>query len=217
MKLLPVPPVRRFLVPFVLLSSSTALAQEPLRRPPPTSFEYFQYGMAVTTEQVASPGDVCPSGTDTPCILGGGFGPTIRIGRRNRGAWYAGGAYEFSRQDPSNLIRLAILQQLRAEARYYEEAGQRVTPYGMASLGLVGYGNEWGIDTGGIVASLGLGGEFHLSGTAVIGAAVHYRALLLRGWRDSAGQARADALLGFGLAHMVALELAWEIRDPLPR
>jgi hypothetical protein len=44
-----------------------------------------------------------------------------------------------------------------------------------------------------------------------------YRAFVLRNFVDSAGQARADQYFGFGLAHFIALELVFEVREPLPR
>jgi hypothetical protein len=184
--------------------------------PPPSSFHYLQYGIAFAAETVASGGDVCPSVT-APCILGSGFGPAIRIGYRSRGNWHVGGAYEFSRQDPASLLRLAILQQLRGEARYYLLVGRRLAPYATGALGGVLYGNEWGAETGGLGLSLGGGLEYQLSESTLVGAALIYRALVLRGWTDGAGERRADRFLGFGLAHLVALEVSWELRRPLPR
>ena len=185
--------------------------------PPPTSFDYVQYGVGLVAETVASAGDVCVESGVTPCILGSGFGPAIRIGYRTRGPWYLGGAYEFSRQYSSNLLRLPILQQVRAETRYYVDYGNRLTPYALGAFGAALYGNEWGVDTGGLVAALGGGIEFQLSEGTVIGASLAYRLLVVRGWEDATGQRRAFRYLGFGLAHLVGLELNWEIRDPLPR
>lgn len=177
----------------------------------------MQYGVGFITETVVSGGDVCPNAEVTPCILGSGFGPSVRLGYRTRGPWYFGGAYEFSRQESSNLLRLAILQQLAAETRYYFDQGNRLTPYGTAALGAVAFGNEWGVDTGGLVASLGPGIEFELSESTMIGVGLVYRLLVLRHWRDRTGQERADRHLGVGYAHMVGLALNWEIRNALPR
>lgn len=212
----------RALAPILLVlgAASPARAQDEIRerpRPPPATFDYLQYGVAIVAETVASPGDVCPAGATAPCIFGSGGGLALRVGYRSRGPWYVGGAYESSRQDPSNLMRLAILQQLRAESRYYLDEGNRFTPYGTGGVGVALYGNEWGSDTGGVTTFLGVGFEFQLSRSAVVGAAAAYRPFLLRGWTDSAGQARANRYLGFGLAHVVALELLVEVRDPLPR
>ena len=185
---------------------------------PPTSSHYLQYGVALAAEMVASAGDVCPSGpSSAPCILGSGGGLAIRVGYRSRGRWYVGGAYESSRQDPSNLLRLAILQQIRAETRFYAVRGMRLTPYLSGGLGAALYGSEWGTDTGGVTTFIGAGTEYQFSRTAVVGAALAYRPFLFRGWTDSAGQRRADRYLGFGLAHIVALEVTLEVRDPLPR
>lgn len=205
---------------FVLGMAAPAAAQDenPARvAPPPASFDYLQYGVAFTAETVPSAGDVCPSGGKAPCILGPGGGLEIHVGYRARGPWYVGGAYESSRQDASNLMRLAILQQLRAESRYYLDEGDRFTPYLTAGIGAALYGNEWGSETGGLLTFLGAGFELELSRTAVVGAAAAYKPILFRGWTDSAGQRRADRYLGFGLAHLVALSLVLEIRDPLPR
>lgn len=185
---------------------------------PPNSLEYLQYGVTLALEMVGSAADVCPTGPDAaPCILGSGGGLAIRAAFRSRGPWLIGGAYEFSRHDSSNLLRLAILQQLRAEVRYYADRNTRLTPYFAAGLGAALYGSEWGASTGGMVATLGGGLEFQISQSTVVGFAPMYRALLLRGFRDSAGQERADRFFGFGLAHLVAIELIFEVREPLPR
>jgi hypothetical protein len=196
--------------------SCPASAQES-QRPPPNNVEYFQYGVGLVVEQLASGGDVCPARATTPCILGSGGGLAIRMGYRSRGPWYLGGAYEFSRQDSSNLLRLAILQQLRGEARYYLDAGNRTTPYGNLGFGAVAYGNEWGAATIGPAASLGVGLEFQVTQSTVIGCSLSYRAFLMHAWRDSTGEDRADRYLGFGLAHMIGLEATLELRDPLAR
>jgi len=186
--------------------------------PPPINVHYLQYGVALVAETVASAGDVCPDYPGAaPCILGSGGGLAIRVGYRSRGPWYVGGAYEFSRQDSSNLLRIAILQQLRAESRFYFDKANRLTPYLASGLGAALYGDQWGTDTGGVTTFLGGGVEFQITQSTVIGAALVYRPLLLRGWFDEAGQRRADQFLGFGLAHLVALELVMELRDPLAR
>ncbi len=184
---------------------------------PSNTAHYLQYGVGLTAEAQADPGDVCPDAAHAPCILGSGGGLAMRVGYRSRGRWYAGGAYEFSRQNPSNLMRLAILQQLRAETRYYLDVPSRLSPYLAGGLGMALYGNEFGTDTGGVTSFVGVGLELQLSRTTVIGTSLAYRPLLLRGWTDSAGQRRADRFLGFGLAHLVAIEIAVEVRSPLSR
>lgn len=153
----------------------------------------------------------------TPCILRSGGGIAIRVGYRSRGPWYIGGAYELSRHDSSNLLRLAILQQLRAEARHYWDVGTRLTPYVWGAFGGTLYGSEWGASTGGATASLGAGVEFQITESTLLGFSPAYRVLMLRGWTDATGQERADSVLGFGFAHVVGLELVLEIRDPLAR
>jgi hypothetical protein len=200
----------------VLLRSGIARA-EPTPKPPPNSVDYFQYGVALAFEQLGSAADVCPASASVPCILGSGGGLVIRAGYRSRGPWMVGGAYEFSRHDSSNLLRLAILQQLRGEARYYADRSTRLSPYATMGAGLALYGSEWGASTGGLVATLGLGVEFQITQATVVGCAPMYRAFLLRNFTDSAGQHRADRYFGFGLAHFIGLELVFEVRDPLPR
>jgi len=214
--------MRRAIGPLLLvltaLTPAPALGDGPDRvLPPPASFDYLQYGVAFAAETVVSAGDVCPSLGEAPCILGSGGGLEVRVGYRSRGPWYVGGAYESSRHDSSNLMRLAILQQLRAETRYYFDQGNRFTPYATGGVGAALYGNEWGSETGAVVSFLGGGCELQLSRKTVVGAALSYRPFLFRGWTDSAGQRRADRYLGFGLAHVVALSLVLEVRDPLPR
>lgn len=186
-------------------------------RPPPSSAHYLQYGVALTAEPVLSAGDVCPPGAVTPCILESGGGLALRVGYRTRGPWYVGGAYEASRHDASDLLQLAILQQVRAETRLYGNRGNRLIPYATGGLGAVLYGEEWATDTGGVTAFLGSGVEFQISRTTVVGAALTYRVLLLRGWTDESGQRRADRYLGFGTAHLLGVDIVFEARDPLPR
>ena len=179
--------------------------------------EALQYGLAVAAEIVASPGGVCPDDVENPCILGSGFGVGLRAGYRAPRAWYVGGAYEFSRHDSSNLLRLAILQQFRGEGRYYFDSGQRTTPFVMAAAGFLLYGNEWGASTAGPLAALGGGVELELSPSTTLGCILSYRLLMPRSWIDGAGVERADQFLGFGFAHLVGLELTLEVREPIPR
>lgn len=217
-----------FVAPFVpvpasalaLTLTAAAGAQEPAAqaaRPPPNSLEYLVTGVALSAETVASPADMCPDVEATPCILERGLGLGIRGGYRTRGAWYAGGAYEFSRHESSNLLRLAIMQQLRAEVRYYMDLETRATPYLGFGVGAVIYGNEWGADTGGVTGMLGPGIEFAVTPELSVGAALYYRPMVLRAYEDTADQRRADNLFGFGTTHLVALELIVELRDALPR
>lgn len=183
----------------------------------PARGSVVQVGMALTAETVLSPGSVCPEGATTPCILGSGGGVAVRFGNRFGGPWYLGGTYEFTHQDSSNLLRLAILQQLRAETRYYFERGKRATGFVAAGAGVHLYGSDWSASTGGGVATLGGGVEFELSANTIIGCAAMYRLLLQRGWQDGAGQERAQGPLGFGIVQMLGLEFQLEVRDPVPR
>lgn len=185
--------------------------------PPPINTHYAQYGVALVAQTVPEAGDACPSASNAPCILGPGAGLAVRVGYRGRGDWYFGGAYEFSRLAASNLLRLPILQQLRAEARYEMTRTTRVIPYLAFGLGATSYGNEWGIDTAGAVAMAGFGTSLQLSRSSLVGAALSYRPLILRGWTDGTGERRADSFGGFGAAHLVTLELTFELRSALSR
>jgi hypothetical protein len=175
-----------------------------------------QLGVALAAELVAEAGDVCPEESTTPCILRAGGGMGVRVGYRAPGRWYVGGAYEFSRHDSSSLLRLAILQQLRAEARYYFDEGNRTTPFLAGGFGMHLYGSDWTADTGGLVGSFGAGVEFELTPRTAIGCSASYRMLLPRAWTDAAGARRAEGALDFGLAHLIGLELTFEVRDPVP-
>lgn len=204
-------------MPLLLASVTLATSARSAGGAAPSLEHYLQYGVGVATETVASPGAVCPADAKAPCVLGSGVGLALRIGYRTRGPFYVGGAYEFSRQDSSNLLRLGILQQLRGEARYYLLDSTRLVPYLGLAVGGAIYGNEWESDTGGITAFLGGGVEFQISRTTVVGAQLGYRPVVFRRWEDSAGQVRADDLFGFGVSHLIVGELVFEVRDPLPR
>jgi hypothetical protein len=197
--------------------SATPLAPSPPPAQPRAWEHYLQYGVGIATETVVAPGEICPDDAEAPCILGSGAGLGVRFGYRSRGAWYFGGAYQFSRHDAANLLRLPILQQVRAEARYYVTRGERFTPYVASALGGAVYGNEWRVETGGFTGYLGAGFEFEVSRQTLVGVTLGYRPLLLRSWTDGAHQLRADTPTGFGLAHLFVLELLVELRDPLPR
>ena len=171
---------------------------------------FLQYGLAFTGEVVAYAGPMCSSAAPAACILGSGGGVAIRVGRRARAPWYFGAAYEFSKQDPGQLYRLAILQQLRAEARYYFETRTRFTPLLYGAAGVNTYGNIWGIDTIGPGVSLGGGVEAQVAPNTIIGLTIAYRALGFTGFTDSAGNSRSG-----GIAHVVGIDLSLETRDAL--
>ncbi len=202
---------------FAVVASLPAMAVAQQSGPPPSTAHYLQYGVALVAETVPSAGGVCPAEATAPCVLGPGIGFAARIGYRTRGPWYVGGAYEFSRQDSSNLLRLAILQQARAEARLYGDRSNRLVPYAAGGAGLALYGNEWGAETVGITGLLGIGVELQVTPLAAVGATIGYRPTLFRVWTDGAGQTRANDALGFGLAHLVGVEFTLEIRSALPR
>lgn len=177
--------------------------------PPPTNVVYVQYGVAITAEVVSAAGPICDN-LAVPCILGPGGGVAVRVGWRGIGAWYLGGAYELSKQDPNKLLRLAILQQARAEARYYFVSGRDTEPYLSSGLGVAGYGNEWGVDTWGPAGFFGLGLETQITRRTVVGVALAYRLLYFQKFTDTTGAAR-----GAGLAQLIGLDFVLEQRDPI--
>jgi hypothetical protein len=177
--------------------------------PPPTNVVYLQYGVALTAEVVSAAGPICDN-VNVPCIIGPGGGVAVRVGWRGIGALYLGGAYELSKQDPNKLFRLAILQQARAEARYYFVSGRDTEPYLAGGLGVAGYGNEWSVDTWGPAGFGGIGVETQITRRTVVGVALAYRLLYFQEFKDTSGAAR-DA----GIAQLVGLDLVLEQRDPI--
>jgi hypothetical protein len=176
--------------------------------PPAVGNPFIQYGVAFTTEVVASPGQMC-SVAGFPCVLGSGGGVVFpRIGWRSSGAWYLGGAYELSKQDANTIYPLAILQQLRGEARYYFLGGHVLNPFVGGSAGLAGYGNEWAVNTFGPEGSVTFGVEAQLSRGTVIGVALNYRAIYFKPFFDSAVERPGS------LAQLLGLDLQLEVRDP---
>ena len=174
--------------------------------PPPSHLVYFQYGVAFNSESVLSAGGIC-NAAGTPCILGSGGGITIRGGWRNSGSLYFGFAYELTKQDPNKLYRIALLQQARAEGRYYFTTARVTEPYLSGSLGLSGYGNQWSIDTWGPGGSLGAGIEYQVSRTTVVGISLDYRLLWFNRFTDTAGTNRDP-----GVAQLLGLNLVLEQR-----
>jgi hypothetical protein len=177
--------------------------------PPPSTVNYFQYGVAFTGEFVANAGPIC-GGDSLACILGSGGGIAIRLGIRRSGPWYFGGAYELSKQDPSKLYRLAILQQLRFEVRHHFYTARTTQPFIAASGGLAGYGNEWSIATWGGSAFLGAGFESQIANGPLVGMMIGYRAMYLQSFDDSSGLHHEA-----GVAHFVSVEATLEARDRL--
>jgi len=91
-----------------------------------------------------------------------------------------------------------------------------VTGFLAAGAGIHLYGSDWSAETGGGLLTIGGGAELELSANTVLACALMYRMLLPRAWQDGAGQERAQGPLGFGIAHLMGLEFALEVRDPVP-
>ncbi len=187
--------------------------------PPQSRRAYLQYGVALAAEGVASAGPICgqvsilslfaPLTSPSNCILGSGGGVSARAGWRASELLYLGGAYETTKQDPNQLYRLGILQQVRAEGRRYFPSGRDVTPFVLLAAGLHGYGNEWSIDTWGVNGSAGAGVEVELGGPVLV-VSLAYRAMYFRSWTDT-GEIPHDS----GVAQFLAFEVSVEARDAL--
>lgn len=198
-----------------LEAASTVDATAPLdvdviegTHPPPTTIVYFQYGVALAAEVPTTPGPICDTSA-APCILGPGGGIAVRAGWRGAGPIYLGGAYELTKQDPSKLYRLALLQQARVEGRYYFMNARVTEPYASVGLGVAGYGNEWGVDTWGPAAGIGFGVEYQVTQRTVIGVTATYRGIYFSQFTDTSGAARDG-----GLAQLFGLDVNLEQRDP---
>ena len=175
---------------------------------------FIQLGLAFTGEFVVAPGPICNFSNAPSCILNSGGGLTIRAGRRLRGPLYFGAAYEFTKMDSSQLYRVAILQQFRAEGRYYLFTGRTVEPWFGATVGADVYGNLWGVDTGGPLFGTSVGTEFQVSTVFTLSIALSYHALFFSSFTDPANTARPPPGDGAGFAHLVGLDLIVETRDP---
>lgn len=184
--------------------------------PPPTSVEYLQYGVSLHTLTLLDPGQLCPD-PEPPCIIGSGGGLGLRLGYRSRGPLYFGASFQLSRLNSANLLRLAILQRLTADGRYYFDRGNRLTPYLTAGAGGAIYGNEFGAATAGVAFTVGMGLEYQISERTVVTLQPAYQPVLFRRFTDALGQPLADGPFGFGLAHWLAVQVVIEARDPLAR
>lgn len=190
-------------------AAQRAAEPEPLGAPAPPRRAYIQYGVAFTVEDVAHSGPVCAD-PNQPCILGSGGGIDIGVGWRPTDDFYIGGAYEFSKQDPNKLYRLAILQQVRVEMRHYFPTGQIAEPFVLFAVGLAAYGNEWDVATWGPSGTIGGGVEVELNGGAVLDVSLAYRPIYLRSFTDS-----IPAFHDAGIAHFISFQVALEAQDTL--
>ena len=181
-------------------------AVESTAAPPQSQHAFLQYGVALAAEAVASAGTICDRVEN--CIFGGGGGLIARVGWRSAEALYVGGAYEVSKQDPQQLYRLGILQQVRAEGRRYFPSGREVTPFVLFGAGVGGYGNEWSIDTWGPAGTIGGGIELELGGPVMV-LSLAYRPMYFHGWVVAANELQS------GVAHFVGIDISVEAKDRL--
>jgi len=192
-----------------LADGTPANVAAPNIAPPENRLEtgYLQYGAALSAEFLASPGAICPEGMSVPCVIGSGGGVGARAGYRFHAPLYLGMAYEFSKHDAHKSIDLAILQQVRAETRYFLPVPGGYRPFLTAGLGAVGYGSKWGLDTVGGMALIGFGLEIEFTGSSLMSLILSYRPVLLTNWRDSALLDRPTGVLS-----LVGLEVGFEQR-----
>ncbi|HEY3817336.1 MAG TPA: hypothetical protein VGL81_09210 [Polyangiaceae bacterium] len=188
------------------LPAATQSAIESLAPPPPSGHAYVQYGVALAAETVVSSGAICSLVTN--CIFGSGGGLVVRVGWRPNENFFIGGTYEVSKQDPDQLYRLGILQQLRAEGRRYFTTGREVTPFLLLGAGVGAYGNEWTADTWGPTGTVGGGIEVELGGPVLLVEAA-YRPMYFHSWEVSNNELQS------GFVHFVSLDIAVEAKDRL--
>ena len=212
----------------VLALGAAAHADGEGSEPEHLSQAFLQFGLAFTAEFVAAPGPMCSVAGASGCILGTGGGLTLRVGKRFRSPFYLGGSYEFAKMDSAQLYRVGILQQLRAEGRWYLSTRTLVQPYLGAALGIAAYGNLWAFPplasdaTVGLAMGLGAGIELQLSTYVVMGLSVHYRPILFAQFTDSSEGSNPPAQCSSdpschpaGVAHLIGIDLIIETRDPL--
>jgi hypothetical protein len=169
---------------------------------------HFQYGAGLTAEMVASAGAVCSDTPEAPCVVGSGGGLSVRFGYRYHAPFFLGAAYECSKLDAHKAVVLPILQQLRAEARYYIPALLPHSPFLVLGGGAAGYGNEWSVQTVGGMLIGGVGVEWYLSETTALTTTLTYRPMLLKAWVDPTGQNRPSGVISF-----VGIEVSVEQRQ----
>jgi hypothetical protein len=158
---------------------------------------------------LASAGAVCSDSPQAPCVFGSGGGLAVRLGYRYHAPFHLGVAYECSKLDAHKVVVLPILQQLRAEMRYFVPWLPPHSPFLVVGAGAAGYGGEWSVQTFGAVTLGGVGIEWHLSQSTVLTTSLTYRPMLLKAWVDPTGQNRPSGVLSF-----VALELSVEQLQP---
>ena len=176
------------------LGSRASAAAEPAST---SDRDYLQYGLALAAEAVASPGGVCPPDSDEP----------LHPGQRSRRSACASatargipGTSEAPTNSPATIrrtcSRLAILQQFRAEGRFYFDRGNRddrlrhgcgrLSPVRQRVVGQ--YGRPAGARSAWAWSS-------RSPPSTTIGCMALYRLLVPRRWVDSAGVERANELL----------------------
>jgi hypothetical protein len=169
---------------------------------------HFQYGAGLTAEMLASAGAVCSDTPEAPCVVGSGGGLAVRFGYRYHAPFFFGAVYECSKLDAHKAVVLPILQQMRAEVRYYIPGLLPHSPFLVLGGGAAGYGNEWSVQTFGGMLLGGAGVEWLLSETTALTTTLTYRPMLLKAWVDPTGQSRPSGVISF-----VGIEVSVEQRQ----
>ena len=188
------------------------------RRRPHLAQAFIQYGLAFTGEFVLAPGPICNFAGAPPCIFGTGGGLDAARRPALAGPFVFRRAYEFSKMDSSAALspRHPPAAPRRGPLLPLRPAAAR-EPYFGATVGAAGYGNVWGIDTGGPLFGVALRRRVPALDGRVLGhrrfrtAAIFFAALhRLRQHERPPG----PTCSGPGFAHLIGLDLILETRDP---
>jgi hypothetical protein len=171
---------------------------------PQTEGVGVRYGVALTTAFVIDAGAMCNA--TTSCILGSGAGFAGHLGIDIGRTGYAGLSYAVTKQDPARIYRLATLQELRLDARRYLDTGRNVRPLGLVALGVLGYGDQFSVDTWGPHASLGGGAEFELTAETSLLVTASYRIARMSPFLDPSQTQREASWVQF-----LSLEIGLEV------
>jgi hypothetical protein len=173
-----------------------------------TERNFLQASAGLVGEFVVHAGGLC-EGTSS-CILGSGAGVVARAGWRNTSPFFLGAAYELTRHDADNLYRLATLQHIRGEVRYIMDSQMQTRPFLVAGVGILAYGNEWGVDSQGAALSLGIGMESELGPSTLASTCLSYRTAYFTPF-----QVATVGVLPGSVAHFLSLEFTLDVLEPM--
>ncbi len=179
------------------------------RAEPPSMSYQFGIGMAV---RFATRSSFCRD--DASCVLGSGAGVVAMMGVRRTEHWYFGGAYEFTKHNAATLLRLGIMQHLRADFRYYIPLADDWGAHLGASPGFIAYGNEWSIQTWGAGLQLRGAVDRRVGGT-LLGMGLLWQTAFLREMADPSRPNETDAAYAAGFVNFFGIELHIEALERL--